>query len=167
MFLRPSAVFLWAALLCLGASMPASANTITVADAQAAKALNGSLIAGVSDIEQARQGVMQAGDLSQNSDCLEHVQSVLMIVQGEVEQLAKLFFIGAKMVNVDDEAAVLEITKLSINEFLFEAQAAREEMNRLSGVCSKFPLPVAKALRSIELIDSTMPLVKSVSKRFQ
>jgi hypothetical protein len=71
------------------------------------------------------------------------------------------------MIDARDEAAALHITDAAIDGFLNETPVFREEMNRLSGVCSKFPLPVAKALQSVELIDKAVSLAQSVSKRLK
>jgi hypothetical protein len=168
MLLKLSAMSLWTVLLCLVAATLADANTITMADAKAALLINGSFVTAIKDIQQARKGLMQAGDFSANNYCVENILKDLMIIQSDVAHLAQLFTIGATMVDTSDETSVLEITKIATDQFLTtDAPAVREQMNRLSGICSQFPLPVAKALQSVGLIDQATTLVKSVSKRLQ
>jgi hypothetical protein len=132
---------------------------------QAALQLDGSMMNAIKDINQARKGMFEARDFSANSDCMDHIQNYLLIVQSDVHHLASLLVIGSKVVNASDEALVLSITKVTTDEFMGEVPDMRTELNRLSGVCSKYPLAVAKALQSIELIDRAMTLVKSISKR--
>ena len=149
----------------IAAVSPVSANTLTLSDAGAANRINGSLLAAVKDINQARKGMIQANDFSANSVCVEEIQHNLIIVQSDVEHLAALLLIDAQMTDTGDEVTVLNVTKIEIDQFLTEAPDIRAEMNRLSGVCSRFPLPVAKALQSIGLIDQAIALVKSISQR--
>jgi hypothetical protein len=155
------------AFVLLGVSI-ANANTITLADGRAAGAISGAMITALKDINQAQKGIRQGGDFSANEGCLEHVQSHLMLVQTDVQNLEGLFLLAAQMTDASDEAAVLHITDIAVDGFLnADTPLIRGEMNRLSGLCSRFPLPVAKALQSVELIDKAVSLAQSVSKRLK
>jgi hypothetical protein len=154
------------AFVLLGVSI-ANANTITAGDTKAASAINGALITAIKDMVQARKGMMQSNDFSANSVCLEQVQNDMLIIETSVQSLAGLFFIASQMTDARDEATALHMTDIALDEFLNSAPTIRAEINRLSGVCSKFPLPVAKALQSVELIDKAVSLAQSVSKRLK
>jgi hypothetical protein len=73
----------------------------------------------------------------------------MLIIQTSVQSLAQLFAIASQMTDARDEATALNITGVAVDEFLSEVPPMRAEINRLSGVCSKFPLPVAKALKLV------------------
>jgi hypothetical protein len=97
--------------------------------------------------------------------CIEHIQNYLLIVQSHAFHLSLLLLLSAQMADPDDEASVLKMTRLATDQLLGEGQIARSEINHLSGVCSRLPLAVAKALQSIELIDRATTFANSISKR--
>jgi hypothetical protein len=143
----------------------ANANTLTTNDAVTASLIDKTLLTILDDIALARAGL--ANDPSASA-CTEQIQNGLKIVQSDIEHLAQLFIIGAQMVDARDQLAVLQVTKAATNEFLTEAPSIRVEINRLmSDVCSKSPVPNAKALQVVDLIDRAMMLVKSVSERLK
>jgi hypothetical protein len=148
------------AFFLLGLSI-ANANTLTSSDTRAASAINGA------DINQARMGLMQGNDFSANSVCVEQVQTYLPLIQTSVQSLVELFVIASQMTDARDEVTALHITDIAVDEFLTDVPPIRAEMNRLSGLCSRFPLPVAKALQSVELIDRALALSNSVSRRLK
>jgi hypothetical protein len=154
------------AFVVLGVSI-ANANAITLADNGAVSAINGALITAIKDINQARKGMMQGNDFSANSACLAEVQTDLITIQTSVQSLAFLFLVASQMTDPRDEATALHFTDIAVDGFLNEVPVWRAEMNRLSGLCSKFPLPTAKALQSVELIDKAVSLAQSVSKRLK
>lgn len=114
----------------------------------------------------AHKGMMQGGDFSANNDCVEHV-NYLLIVQTSVQSLVELFLVASQMTDARDEATALHITDTAVDEFLTDIPPIRAEMNRLSGLFSRFPLPVAKALQSVGLIDKAVSLAQSVSRRLK
>jgi hypothetical protein len=154
------------AFVALGVSI-ANANTLTSSDTGAASAINRALLTAIKDMNQARNGMMQGNDFSVNSVCVEQVQTYLIIIQTSVQSLVELFLIASQMTDARDEATALHITDIAVDEFLTDVPPIRSEMNRLSGLCSRFPLPVAKALQSVELIDRAIALSNSVSRRLK
>jgi hypothetical protein len=159
----------WLALVTfflLGASI-ANANTLTSSDTGAALAINRALLTAIKDMNQARKGMMQGNDFSASSVCVEQIQTYLIIIQTSVKSLVELFLVASQMTDARDEATALDVTGIAVNEFLTDVPPIRTEMNRLSGLCSRFPLPVAKALQSVELIDKAVSLAQSVSKRLK
>jgi hypothetical protein len=145
----------------------ANANTLTSSDVGAALAINRALLTAIKDVNQARRGMMQGNDFSANSVCVEQIQTYLIVIQTSVQSLVQLFLIASQMTDARDEATSLHITGIAVDEFLTDIPPIRAEMNRLSGLCSRFPLPVAKALQSVELIDRAIALSNSVSRRLK
>ncbi len=151
--------------LLLGVSI-ANANTITVGDSNAALAINRALLTAVKDMNRAYQG--KGDDFSAKNVCMKHVKDYLLIAQSDIQSLAELFVIASQMTALRDEATALHITDIAVDRFLkIDAPATRAEMTRLSGLCSRYSLPVAKALRAVELIDKAVSLAQSVSKRIK
>jgi hypothetical protein len=154
------------AFVLLGLSI-ANANTLTTNDTSAALAINRTLLTAIKDMNQARKGMMQGNDFSVNGVCVEEVQTYLIIIQTNVQALVELFAVASQMADVRDETTALHITDIAVDEFLTDVPPIRVEMNRLSGLCSRFPLPVAKALQSVEVIDRAMALATSISRRLK
>ncbi len=150
-------------IFLLGVSI-ANANTITVGDSNAALAINRALLTAVKDMNQAYKG--KGDDFSPKNVCMKQVKDYLLVVQSDVQSLAELFLIASQMTAARDEATALHITDIAVDRFLkIDAPATRAQMNRLSSLCSRYSLPATKALRSVELIDKSVSLAQSVSKR--
>ncbi len=142
----------------------ANASTITVSDSNAALAINRELLTVVKDMNQAYKG--KGDDFSPKNVCMKQVKDYLLVVQSDVQSLAELFLIASQMTAARDEATALHITDIAVDRFLkIDAPATRAQINRLSSLCSRYSLPAAKALRSVELIDKSVSLAQSVSKR--
>jgi hypothetical protein len=82
-----------------------------------------------------------------------------LLLSSDVDHLQDLILIDASLQPGLDESLIVMIAKFRFEQFIGEFAALRE------GACSQLPLPVAKAMKGLELLERADFLVKSFSKR--
>jgi hypothetical protein len=148
-------------IFLLFTSQPAIANTLTRADVDTAHVINQTLAQALVDIITAEKA-MQGGT---SAECVKEIRNALLTIQSNAQTLTYLITIGRHMRDELDEAKVKEVTKIATEAILTEFKTIREWVNHSSGVCSKYPLAVAKAQQTLQILDRVSSFVRSISGR--
>jgi hypothetical protein len=145
----------WLLLVLVLAALPAKANTLTSSDFDAAAAINRALLVALRDIATAGKAMQ---GVSADSDCVQLIMHDVETVQSNTQHLMTLILIGL----ASNETGVLEPIKIAVDGMITEFKTVRGHLNQLSGQCSRFPLPVAKAQQALQLLDRANSIAKRV-----
>ena len=149
-------------ILLLFEPLPAKANRLTDSDFEAAMAINRTLYTALRDLAETGRD-MQV--FSANTYCVDGVLNDLLTLQLNMQHLTTLISIDLRISEADEEN-IKETMKIATDGMVTEFKTLRGGLNRALGVCSKYPLPIAKAQQALQILDRANSLVKSISSRW-
>lgn len=121
----------------------AHANTLGGKDFAAVSKLDSRGLLLLKDIIESEKAMDESRPLSNR--CMSYMRNDLLVVASEVEHLRSLTMISSEVINKQDEALALRVTRIQLDRLTNTVKSLRSQVNEVAGTCSENALVPVKA----------------------